>query len=49
MNMEIKRTDKEIDALYDRCSILEEENGDEYASAIKATIDWLQGGPNPID
>ncbi len=49
MKKEIKRTDKDINDLYDKCSKLEEECADEYAAAIKATIDWLYGGTNPIE
>ena len=46
--MEIKRTEDKIFELYDECSKLEEECADEYAAAIKATIDWLQGGERPL-
>ena len=44
------RTEKEIDALQDRCNeFIEAEGSDEYTEGVKAALDWIEGGSNPIE
>lgn len=46
----VMRTEKEINALRDRCNeFIEAEGSDEYTEGVKAALDWIEGGSNPIE
>lgn len=46
----VMRTEKEIDALRDRCNeFIEAEGSTEYVEGVKAALDWIEGGSNPIE